>query len=189
MTSPLPPNAIAAPSLVDELAQAHAEGAAPRGAEPEQLALSADLEPVRRAPGRPAGSRHRRSLELAEYLGSRGVLPGEALADLVRNGWEQLHRDLGGEKAAAFDRWFRVVEALMPYVHPRLAQLEVKGDQDAAGSGDPGLLHLAAVSAAAAAAGAAAAGHLMGAADPRSVTTSQVIDIPGETSDVPTSVP
>lgn len=121
---------------------------------PAQMALAPDLAPPPARPlgGRPPARRNRRTEEFAQWLAARGALPGDRLAELVRGGWQALQRDLNCSPLDAYDRWLKAVEALMPYAHPRLASLELKGD--ALGqAGGLAALHLLAVRAASEASG------------------------------------
>ena len=108
----------------------------------EQLALGADYRPERApSPGRPAGSRNRRTQDLISYLEAQNALPGVALAKVVAGGYEQLAQDLSITKEAAFERWSAIATALMPYAHPRLQQIQLDANVN-----DAGALHLLAVS-------------------------------------------
>jgi hypothetical protein len=116
---------------------------APPADEGEQLALGAEYLPEqpRGGPGRPAGSRNRRTQDLISYLEAQNALPGVALAKVVAAGYEQLAKDLAITKEAAFERWSAIATALMPYAHPRLQQIQLDANVN-----DAGALHLLAVS-------------------------------------------
>ena len=108
---------------------------------PGQLALGPELAPQPvPGPGRPAGRRNRRTADLVAYLEAQDALPGLALAKVVKGGPEQLAHDLGISREAGFGRWLAVCEALMPYAHPRLAQISLDATVN-----DAGRLHLLAV--------------------------------------------
>jgi hypothetical protein len=124
-----------------EAAIASSRPLGPGDREPEQLALGDELAPVpARSPGRPAGSRNRATQDFAAYLDSMGASPGVALAKIVRDGPVQLAQDLGITREAAFGRWLSVVETLMPYAHPKLAQIQLDANVS-----DAGAMHLLAV--------------------------------------------
>jgi hypothetical protein len=88
----------------------------PGGGEAEAAAQRAELveQPSR---GRPKGSKNRRTEEWARYVTSRYGSPLEALARVMHDGPAALARELGVSLVDGFDRWLRVTEALMPYVH------------------------------------------------------------------------
>jgi hypothetical protein len=67
--------------------------------------------------GRPKGSKNRRTEEWARYVTSRYGSPLEALARVMHGGPAELARELGVSQVEGFDRWLRVAEALLPYVH------------------------------------------------------------------------
>jgi len=112
---------------------------------PEQLALGTVW------PGHidgPAFRRKRRSYkteQLIAYLQSKGKLPAEILADLIRQGWRKLQKDLHCTPLEAFDRWLAMQQALLPYTAAKLATLELRGGADL-GAG-AGALHLLAAQA------------------------------------------
>jgi hypothetical protein len=117
------------------------EAQRPLSAPSQQMALAPELAPEpERGPGRPAGRRNRRTADLIGYLEAQDALPGIALAKVVKGGPEQLARDLGVDRQTAFARWLAVCEALMPYAHPRLAQIQLDATVN-----DASRLHLLAV--------------------------------------------
>jgi hypothetical protein len=121
--------------------QAAIEAQAPPSWAPSgQLALAPELAAEEPTRGRPAGRRNRRTQELVDYLASQDALPGLVLARVLKAGPQQLARDLGVSLPEAFGKWLAIAETLMPYAHPRLAQLQV----DATVS-DASALHLLAV--------------------------------------------
>ncbi|MFW5920817.1 MAG: hypothetical protein ACOCUS_03165 [Polyangiales bacterium] len=86
----------------------------------------------RRGPGRPAGSRNRRTEEWVAYITQRYGAPLEELAKVMAAGPFGL-RDLRGPNGeplrdadgkplstiAAFHLWLQVVQTLMPYLHQK----------------------------------------------------------------------
>lgn len=102
---------------------AHHDPAAPPAPAAEQLALlpgegeTAAAEVVERGAGRPKGSKNRRTEEWTRYVTARYGSPLEALAKVMQGGPEELARKLGVDLVEGFDRWVRVTEALLPYLH------------------------------------------------------------------------
>ncbi len=96
-------------------------GAAPEvPAGAEQLALLPDaVTGEAGSSGRPKGARNRRTQEWVDYLLARHRAPLEALAEVLTQGPEALRAELGCERLEAFDRWLRVAEALLPYLHQK----------------------------------------------------------------------
>jgi hypothetical protein len=88
-------------------------GAGP-AAEPAEPA-----EPERRGPGRPKGSRNRRTEEWTRYLLAGYGSPLEALAKVMRAGPQRLAGELGIDLVDGFDRWLRVCAELAPYLHQK----------------------------------------------------------------------
>jgi hypothetical protein len=88
----------------------------PGEGEAEADAARAELveQPAR---GRPKGSKNRRTEEWARYVTSRYGSPLEALARVMHDGPAALAQELGVSLVEGFDRWLRVTEALLPYVH------------------------------------------------------------------------
>lgn len=79
-------------------------------------------------PGRRPGSKNRRTAEWAAYIDQRYGSPLEALARVMAAGPEALRVQLGCERVEAFDRWVRVTEAVMPYLHQKLpTAVDVQG--------------------------------------------------------------
>ena len=101
-------------------------------------------------PGHGSGFRRKRrtykTVQLGRYLQSKGKLPAEVLADLIREGWRKLQRDLKCTPLEAWDRWFGMVCALLPYTAAKLGSLEITGDLGGGGGG-PSALHLLAAQA------------------------------------------
>jgi hypothetical protein len=88
------------------------------GGEAEAEAEAARAELVEQpARGRPKGSKNRRTEEWARYVTSRYGSPLEALARVMHDGPAALAQELGVSLIEGFDRWLRVTEALLPYVH------------------------------------------------------------------------
>lgn len=110
------------------LAELHEPAAAPR-ARARQLALLDELagrapaaepvEPERRGPGRPRGSKNRRTEEWTRFLLASYGSPIEALAKVMRAGPARLARELGIDTVEAFDRWAKVCVELAPYLHQK----------------------------------------------------------------------
>jgi hypothetical protein len=126
-----------------------AEARAVEAAEgPEQGDLFGDGERVegreveRRGPGRPPGARNARTDQLAKwYIGQNGdpLSIGtkiSALPILARGVLEGLAERLGCSRHDAAKFWASIYSATMPYLHQRLAQLEVK-QPGSLGSGEP----------------------------------------------------
>jgi hypothetical protein len=104
---------------------AHHDPAQPPAAAAEQLALlpgegeAAPAEVVERGAGRPKGSRNRRTEEWTRYIQGRYGAPLEELAKVMQGGPHALARELGVDLVDGFDRWLRVTEALLPYLHQK----------------------------------------------------------------------
>lgn len=113
------------------------------GAAPAQLGLLDDDQaeayepaadsmpfPERRGPGRPKGAPNKRTADFARYIQSRygDLLTG--LAAVAFTPIDELARDLGCTRLEAFDRWLKVRDTLLPYVHARLpAEAVIKHEQ------------------------------------------------------------
>lgn len=119
---------------------------APEPAAQAPLPLDAPAPALQRQVGPRQRLRSYRSDQLVAYLQQRGKLPAEVMHDVMIQGWRKLHRDLGCTKLEAWDRWVGLMGSLMPYLHPRMAQVEVKGD-GGGGGGGMAALHLLAASA------------------------------------------
>lgn len=109
------------------VAELHDPAAAPV-APARQLTLLAELgggpaaepaEAERRGPGRPKGSKNKRTEEWTRYLLASYGSPLEALAKVMRAGPHQLARELGVDLVDAFDRWAKACAELAPYVHQK----------------------------------------------------------------------
>lgn len=104
---------------------AHHDPAAPPAPAAEQLALlpgeaeAAAAEVVERGAGRPKGSKNKRTEEWARFVTGVYGSPLEALAKVMQGGPEELARKLGIDLVDGFDRWLKVTEAVLPYVHGR----------------------------------------------------------------------
>ena len=93
-----------------------------------------------RSAGRPPGARNRATRDLVAVLENMGASPLLALGKVIAAGPEELAKRLHCAPLEAYDRWARACEACAPYCHPKLGQLEVKGDIGGASE-----LHLLAV--------------------------------------------
>lgn len=83
--------------------------------------LAADDEGARRSgPGRPPGSRNRRTEEWVEYLLRRYSSPLIGLFETFSRPVEQLAAELGCTKLEAFKEQRAALEAALPYVHQKL---------------------------------------------------------------------
>lgn len=110
--------------LVRVLAEHHDPAAPPPGAAAEQLALlapaEAEAEQVeRRGPGRRPGSLNRRTEQWTRYIQAAYGSPLEALARVMAGGPDRLAAELGCDRLDAWDRWLRVCEAILPYLHQK----------------------------------------------------------------------
>lgn len=96
-------------------------GAAPEvPAGAEQMALLPDVVSGEAGgSGRPKGARNRRTQEWVDFLLARHRAPLEVLAEVMTKGPDALRAELGCERLEAFDRWLRVAEALLPYLHQK----------------------------------------------------------------------
>ena len=71
---------------------------------------------VRKAGGRPKGSRNKRTLELIQRAEDKGISPLDLMLEVMHDLWEE------GDRLAAFAG----AEKIAPYVHARLAAVEQK---------------------------------------------------------------
>lgn len=85
---------------------------------------------VHRGPGRPAGSRNKRTEEWVDYILGRYRSPLVVLAETYSRPVQELAKELGCTKAEAFDRQQAAARAILPYVHqeqPKALQLDGRG--------------------------------------------------------------
>ena len=75
---------------------------------------------VRRAGGRPKGSKNKRTLEFMQKVEARGIDPLELMLEVMHELWAE------GDKLAAF----ACAEKIAPYTNSKLASTEVKADVD-----------------------------------------------------------
>jgi hypothetical protein len=117
-----------------------------------QLALP-ELAPARlSAAGRPAGRENNSTRQLRAYLREHNAMPTLRLAQVVGLGtdWREVVQDLakflGCDRAAAFDRFIKVVGMVQDRAEPALKAVELR-DEDGVmqGAAAAGLLHLAAL--------------------------------------------
>ena len=105
------------------LAELHDAAAGPVAAA-EQLALlpgeaAAAPAEVVRGPGRPKGSKNRRTEEWTRFIQAQYGAPLEELARVMQGGPAALARQLGVDLVDGWDRWLRVTEAILPYLHQK----------------------------------------------------------------------
>lgn len=72
----------------------------------------------REGAGRPAGAANVRTREIADSAASKGLTPLEFMLNVLR------------DKDAAMDKRMWAAEKAAPFVHPKLASVEHKGDAD-----------------------------------------------------------
>jgi len=100
------------------------------GEELGELAGQAIAPPVRRGPGRPAGSPNRATSKVREYLMARGYRdPMEHLAAVVAMDLRELAA-LVGDVGQALQLQIKAADALMPYWHqqqPKAVEVKVEG--------------------------------------------------------------
>jgi hypothetical protein len=80
---------------------------------------------VRERRGRPKGARSRLNREWSRYIIERYGSPLEALAEVVHAGPKQLAAELGVSLAEGFEYWKDAAIHVLPYLHPKLATLDV----------------------------------------------------------------
>ena len=66
---------------------------------------------VRKAGGRPKGSRNKRTVELVQRAEAKGITPLDLMLEVMHDLWRE------GDRRAAF----ACAEKIAPYLHPRLA--------------------------------------------------------------------
>jgi hypothetical protein len=71
---------------------------------------------LRKAGGRPKGSRNKRTLELVQRAEAKGISPLDLMLQVMHDLWQE------GDRLAAF----ACAEKIAPYLHPRLAAVEQK---------------------------------------------------------------
>jgi hypothetical protein len=76
----------------------------------------------RSGPGRPAGSRNKRTQEWADFVLSRYSSPLIGMAETYSRPVEDLARELGCTRLEAFKLQLQAREALAPYVHQKQPQ-------------------------------------------------------------------
>ena len=83
-----------------------------------------------RGPGRPLGSRNRRTEEFRLLLEGMGGMPGPFLGRLIATPTELLAAQLGCEKRQALEQQIAAARILMPYVEqelPKAVEVDGKG--------------------------------------------------------------
>jgi hypothetical protein len=78
--------------------------------------------------GRPKGARSRINREWSRFILDRYGSPLEALAEVVRAGPKQLAAELGVSLAEGFAYWKDAAVHVLPYLHPKLASLDISGE-------------------------------------------------------------
>lgn len=93
-----------------------------------EAARRAITEVVRRGRvgGRPRGVHNHKTEYWIAYLTSRYASPLEVLAQLATSPVDALARELGCSRLAALQEKRHAAEALAPYMHQRLAQIELR---------------------------------------------------------------
>ena len=71
---------------------------------------------IRRAGGRPKGSRNKRTLELIQRAEAKGISPLDLMLEVMHDLWQE------GDRLAAFG----CAEKIAPYLYARLAAVEQK---------------------------------------------------------------
>src|SRR5436305_615344 len=86
--------------------------------EQEVVGMAGALSPgsIRKAGGRPKGSRNKRSLELIQRAETKGISPLDLMLEVMHGYWRE------GDRLAAF----ACAEKIAPYLHPKLAAVEQK---------------------------------------------------------------
>jgi hypothetical protein len=105
----------------------------------EDAARRSNSDMVRRgqAGGRPRGLHNRKTEYWIAYLTSRYASPLEVLAQLATAPVDVLARELGCTRLAALQEKRHAAEALAPYLHQRLAQIELLPPGDPGGAPIP----------------------------------------------------
>lgn len=86
--------------------------------------------PERRGPGRPPGSKNKRTEDWTEYILGKYTSPLEFLAKAYTADRDQLAKDLGCDKLDAYKLQIQAARELAPYVHqkqPMAVQMDAKG--------------------------------------------------------------
>ena len=86
------------------------------------LAATDDATARRSGPGRPPGSRNKRTEEWVEFIRANYRDPALFLAETYARPVEVLAAQLGCEKLEAFNIQRQAAEALLPYLHQKLPQ-------------------------------------------------------------------
>jgi hypothetical protein len=84
---------------------------------------------ARKGSGRPPGSATRRTREIADKAMAEGITPLEFMLNIMRS--EPADIEDPRVLLDALAMRFEAAKAAAPYIHPRLAAVEVSGDQDA----------------------------------------------------------
>ncbi len=94
----------------------------------DQGAPNNDASP--RGPGRPPGSKNKRTEEWVEYLLSRYRSPLVVLAEVYSRSVDDLAKELRCDRLEAFDRMLAAAKTLAPYLHqaqPQAVRIDGKG--------------------------------------------------------------
>ncbi len=79
-----------------------------------------EAQPAKFGPGRPKGSRNRTSEDLAQLIQQIGGHPVLALARVQAMSVQEIKQMLGCTRTEAFDRWWKAVCELAPYVASKM---------------------------------------------------------------------
>lgn len=93
-----------------------------------EIAANTDSSP--RGPGRPPGSKNKRTEEWVEFILSRYRSPLVVLAEVYSRSVVELAKELGCDRLEAFDRQLQAARVLAPYLHqaqPQAVRIDGKG--------------------------------------------------------------
>lgn len=87
---------------------------------PKLRKLREETAPEPKGPGRPAGARNKRTLEMARFLLSRYTSPLEVLAQIATARVDELSASLGCTSTVALQEKRLAAIALLPYLHQKM---------------------------------------------------------------------